>query len=373
MLFEERRALPAASRWCWTARCAWPAARRRVARWSCTASVRASCAWSRPAGCSAARRCLRTAWPPAPTRLLLLSPAGFEQLDGARAVPPLRVRRLRRPAGRSDEPGRGGGLPAPGPAAGRRAARPRPDGAGHAPGAGRRTGHRARDRDPAAQALRARRLGAMARERIELRDAAALRALAAGDGRPVTQVTDRSADALRILPAMPRGWPRHGGMDMKTNEGTIDRALRILAGLVLIALTLTGTIGVWGWIGVVPIITGALGWCPAYTLLGISTCPMKAEAAADQAAPQRLRQQPLHQLAHAADLARRRAARPTPRKNRPFLTSPRSAAASWCVDAELAPAGQAVAQAALRQAVEGHGAARLGVRHGSAACGSAFR
>jgi Protein of unknown function (DUF2892) len=63
---------------------------------------------------------------------------------------------------------------------------------------------------------------------------------------------------------------------MKTNEGTIDRALRIIAGLVLMALTLTGTIGMWGWIGIVPVITGALGWCPAYTLLGFSTCPIKA-------------------------------------------------------------------------------------------------
>ncbi len=65
---------------------------------------------------------------------------------------------------------------------------------------------------------------------------------------------------------------------MKTNEGHIDRTLRIVAGLILVALTLTGTIGVWGWIGVVPIITGAIGWCPAYTLLGISSCPMKAKA-----------------------------------------------------------------------------------------------
>ena len=63
---------------------------------------------------------------------------------------------------------------------------------------------------------------------------------------------------------------------MKTNEGSIDRALRVVAGLVLIALTLTGVIGVWGWIGVVPILTGLLGWCPAYTLLGVNTCPMKA-------------------------------------------------------------------------------------------------
>lgn len=64
---------------------------------------------------------------------------------------------------------------------------------------------------------------------------------------------------------------------MKTNEGTIDRALRVIAGLVLIALAATGTIGVWGWIGIVPIATGLIGWCPAYTLLGINTCPMKTD------------------------------------------------------------------------------------------------
>jgi hypothetical protein len=75
---------------------------------------------------------------------------------------------------------------------------------------------------------------------------------------------------------MPRKWTWPVEYIMKTNEGTIDRALRVLAGLVLIALTLTGTIGMWGWIGVVPIATGLLGWCPAYTLLGINTCPMKS-------------------------------------------------------------------------------------------------
>ncbi len=64
---------------------------------------------------------------------------------------------------------------------------------------------------------------------------------------------------------------------MKTNEGTIDRALRIIAGLVLIALAATGTVGVWGWIGIVPLATGLIGWCPAYTLLGINTCPMKSQ------------------------------------------------------------------------------------------------
>ena len=65
---------------------------------------------------------------------------------------------------------------------------------------------------------------------------------------------------------------------MKTNEGTIDRALRVIAGLALVGLADTGTIGAWGWIGIVPIATGLIGWCPAYTMLGINTCPMKTDA-----------------------------------------------------------------------------------------------
>ena len=62
---------------------------------------------------------------------------------------------------------------------------------------------------------------------------------------------------------------------MKQNAGSLDRILRIVAGLVLIGLATTGTVGVWGWIGVVPLATGLFGFCPAYTLLGINTCPMK--------------------------------------------------------------------------------------------------
>lgn len=65
---------------------------------------------------------------------------------------------------------------------------------------------------------------------------------------------------------------------MKTNEGGIDRVLRIVAGLVLIGLAATGTVGWWGWIGVVPLATGLIGWCPAYTLLGMNTCPAKSTA-----------------------------------------------------------------------------------------------
>lgn len=59
---------------------------------------------------------------------------------------------------------------------------------------------------------------------------------------------------------------------MKTNEGTVDRLLRVVAGLALIGLAATGTVGMWGYLGVVPLLTGAIGWCPLYTVLGIKTC-----------------------------------------------------------------------------------------------------
>ena len=62
---------------------------------------------------------------------------------------------------------------------------------------------------------------------------------------------------------------------MSINMGSWDRVLRVVVGLVLIGLAATGTVGMWGWIGVVPVATGLFGFCPAYTLLGIKTCPMK--------------------------------------------------------------------------------------------------
>ena len=62
---------------------------------------------------------------------------------------------------------------------------------------------------------------------------------------------------------------------MKFNVGGIDRILRIIVGIVLIALTLMGTIGVWGWIGVVPLVTGLFKFCPLYSIIGMNTCPMK--------------------------------------------------------------------------------------------------
>ena len=62
---------------------------------------------------------------------------------------------------------------------------------------------------------------------------------------------------------------------MKTNVGTIDRSVRVLVGLVLIGLAATGTVGWWGWLGVVPLLTGAIGWCPPYAMFGIDTCAKK--------------------------------------------------------------------------------------------------
>ena len=62
---------------------------------------------------------------------------------------------------------------------------------------------------------------------------------------------------------------------MKVNSGTLDRAVRVVAGLALIGLTATGQVGLWGYIGVVPLLTGAIGNCPAYSILGINTCSLK--------------------------------------------------------------------------------------------------
>lgn len=67
---------------------------------------------------------------------------------------------------------------------------------------------------------------------------------------------------------------------MTTNVGTVDRIIRIVVGLALIAWALGYIPGwgssAWGWIGVVPLLTGLVGWCPPYSLLGINTCARKA-------------------------------------------------------------------------------------------------
>ena len=60
------------------------------------------------------------------------------------------------------------------------------------------------------------------------------------------------------------------------NEGTLDRVLRVVVGLVLISLVFIGPQTAWGWIGVLPLLTGAIGSCPAYSILGINTCGTKS-------------------------------------------------------------------------------------------------
>ena len=62
---------------------------------------------------------------------------------------------------------------------------------------------------------------------------------------------------------------------MTQNSGGIDKILRIVVGLALIALTVMGVLPVWGYIGIVPLATGLMGWCPLYTVLGINTWPME--------------------------------------------------------------------------------------------------
>jgi hypothetical protein len=62
---------------------------------------------------------------------------------------------------------------------------------------------------------------------------------------------------------------------MTANVGSIDRVVRIVVGLLLIGLAAGGSIGWWGWLGVVPLLTGLVGWCPPYAMLGLNTCKVK--------------------------------------------------------------------------------------------------
>jgi hypothetical protein len=59
---------------------------------------------------------------------------------------------------------------------------------------------------------------------------------------------------------------------MNKNVGSLDRGIRIVAGLVLLSLTVIGPKTLWGLVGIVPLLTASLSWCPAYTLFGIRTC-----------------------------------------------------------------------------------------------------
>lgn len=64
---------------------------------------------------------------------------------------------------------------------------------------------------------------------------------------------------------------------MAANVGGIDKILRIAVGAALIGATVAGLLPVWGYVGIVPLATGLMGWCPFYPLLGINSCPMKKD------------------------------------------------------------------------------------------------
>jgi hypothetical protein len=61
--------------------------------------------------------------------------------------------------------------------------------------------------------------------------------------------------------------------EMKMNVGTVDRIARAVLGIAMIGATLSGLIGVWGWLGVVPLGTALFSFCPLYALLGVNSCP----------------------------------------------------------------------------------------------------
>lgn len=60
------------------------------------------------------------------------------------------------------------------------------------------------------------------------------------------------------------------------NEGLVDRALRVIAGAAIVSLVFVGPQTAWGWVGVVPLVTGLIGNCPLYSILGINTCGIKS-------------------------------------------------------------------------------------------------
>ena len=63
---------------------------------------------------------------------------------------------------------------------------------------------------------------------------------------------------------------------MGKNVGSIDKIIRLVAGVALLAWAIVGG-NVWGWIGIVPLATAIMGWCPAYLIFGINSCPIEKD------------------------------------------------------------------------------------------------
>lgn len=64
---------------------------------------------------------------------------------------------------------------------------------------------------------------------------------------------------------------------MKKNEGNLDRILRVGVGLGLLSLIFVGPQTMWGAIGIVPLLTGLVGFCPLYKIMGFNTCPLSTK------------------------------------------------------------------------------------------------
>jgi hypothetical protein len=62
---------------------------------------------------------------------------------------------------------------------------------------------------------------------------------------------------------------------MNKNVGNIDRLLRVVVGIALIAMVFVGPRTQWGWVGLIPLVTAAMSWCPLYNVLGITTCTIQ--------------------------------------------------------------------------------------------------
>lgn len=66
---------------------------------------------------------------------------------------------------------------------------------------------------------------------------------------------------------------------MTVNEGTLDRAVRVVIGAVLLSLVFVGPQTLWGLVGIAPLLTGIVGFCPTYKLFGLSTCSVEKKPA----------------------------------------------------------------------------------------------
>ncbi len=66
---------------------------------------------------------------------------------------------------------------------------------------------------------------------------------------------------------------------MKKNIGSIERIIRVVVGAAIVSLAFVGPQTPWAYLGIIPILTGIVGWCPPYSLLGISTCSRRDQEA----------------------------------------------------------------------------------------------